>query len=84
MAVAIDGGQEDYFKVTAGKLSSYNFYKLEIKDVTSKDLYKDWNEKINKYGLIENPDKSLFISIMENKNTEAKDSFDKKQDTKSN
>lgn len=46
---AIDGGQEDYIKVTGCRAS---FITINVPNVTLKLLYNDWNTHKNKYGLI--------------------------------
>lgn len=47
--IAIDGGF-DYCKII-GKVTDFESKRIKIKE-TKFDLYKDWNEGINKYGLI--------------------------------
>ncbi len=48
---AIDGGQRDYFKVT-GNPGEYKFVEIEVPNVTLQDLYDDWNNSKDKYGII--------------------------------
>ena len=49
---AIDGGQEDYYKIIGNK-DDWEIVKdveIEAKDLT--ELYNDWNYRTNNYGII--------------------------------
>lgn len=48
-AVSVDGGF-DYMKV-CGDRGNFEFVRKNLK-VTKEELYKDWNNRIDKYGLI--------------------------------
>jgi len=48
-SIAIDGGFE-YMKISAHE-GEYDFVELDI-DVSKKTLYDDWNNSVDKYGLI--------------------------------
>jgi len=48
---AIDGGQNDYIKISSNEPAAIEFITLEL-DTTLAELYEDWNHNINKYGLV--------------------------------
>jgi|GEM_PF-1152343 len=47
--VAIDGGQQDYVRIAG---IGFDYGKIDIGEVTLKDLYDDWNQKSDKFGII--------------------------------
>ena len=65
-AIAIDGGQEDYFKITSGSKCKYKLCKMNIPDANIETLFKDWNERKNKLGTVNNPDENDITYIMKN------------------
>ena len=63
--IAIDGGQEDYVKISG---SNWSFVDFDLDNVTIKDLFTDWNEYVNKFGSIDKNDplvKNLVIQILQ-------------------
>lgn len=50
-ATSVDGGQTDYVKVCFDEKVGFENVELEI-DVTKKQLYNDWNNRKDKFGLI--------------------------------
>jgi hypothetical protein len=53
--VAIDGGQDAYFRVSYNpeRTGIINTIEVDLGDeVTIKDLYTDWNKSIDKLGII--------------------------------
>lgn len=49
---AIDGGQDQYFRITGNKEDWEIVKDVEIKAKDKKELYDDWNKDKNKYGWI--------------------------------
>jgi len=59
-SVSIDGGQSDYYRILWDdtEMVSPKPFDLDIGDVTLKDLYNDWNMRVDHYGLIK---KNTFV-----------------------
>ena len=51
MALAIDGGQSDYFKLTSGEKALFKFLHIKIEE-SEDELILDWSSQENKLGRI--------------------------------
>jgi len=48
--IGVDGGF-DYWKINIKEWIEFDIIDLEV-NATKKELYRDWNEGINKYGIV--------------------------------
>lgn len=50
--IFVDGGQEDHGRHGYHVADSYEPAHLTVKNITKKDLFHDWNNRTDKYGLV--------------------------------
>ena len=60
--VFIDGGFE-YTRIGAKDLDALQRLEIDV-DATEKELYKDWNENIDKFGIIKKDEPCMILNIL--------------------
>ena len=74
--VFIDGGFE-YSRFGAESLDNIDQLEIDVK-ATKEDLYKDWNERINKFGIIKKDEPCKILNTLKLNGQKSKNSKQKK------
>ena len=51
-SIVVDGGQHALIRTICGEESNYTFLKVDLKNITTEDLVKDFYDKTNNFGMI--------------------------------